>query len=500
MTSATARDVASRRRVSQDASWTRSNGGRETAQQPRLAGDERIETPFGTVHLEHTFPTDESSDLLFDLMDAQRAAQAYLWSLPLVGFLIFREQQAEVFGATEFGDFVVYDSLRERRGIVTANLTTPYIVNFTSLADGPVLIDYPAGPTAGAVLDFWQRPVCDLGLTGPDEGRGGGYFVLGPHHDPAQYAGSDRFVVRSETVNVLIGLRVLSTDPDAMTASREGLRLYRVGGEPAPARFIEGVDAEWRATPRRGLAYWEDLALILGEEPVRQVDKVMMAMLAPLGIAKGRPFAPDERQERILAEAAVVGELMLRNLQVNPRYTTPYWDGTSWYKSFDFDTSQETESMLQIDERGTWFYEAITSSKGMVHPTPGAGQVYMTTKRDNRGRLLRADRTYRLHVPPDVPAAQFWSLTLYSEDTRRPYDNGGTEIRSISLDSRDTQLQYDDDGSIDLYVGPQVPVGHESNWMKTVDEDGWFVYFRLYAPTEPFFDKAWALGDFEAVE
>ncbi|MFJ7417247.1 DUF1254 domain-containing protein [Streptomyces uncialis] len=53
-------------------------------------------------------------------------------------------------------------------------LTTPYIVNFTSLADGPVLIDYPAGPTAGGVLDFWQRPVVDLGQTGPDQGNGAG--------------------------------------------------------------------------------------------------------------------------------------------------------------------------------------------------------------------------------------------------------------------------------------------------------------------------------------
>ena len=62
----------------------------------------------------------------------------------------------------------------------------------------------------------------------------------------------------------------------------------------------------------------------------------------------------------------------------------------------------------------------------MVNPTPGAGQVYMTTKRDSDGNLLRADRTYRLHVPADVPVGQFWALTLYSENTRRPYDNGRT--------------------------------------------------------------------------
>ncbi|MEU7183917.1 MULTISPECIES: DUF1214 domain-containing protein [Streptomyces] len=189
----------------------------------------------------------------------------------------------------------------------------------------------------------------------------------------------------------------------------------------------------------------------------------------------------------------------MRNLQVNPRYTEPYWTGTSWFKSFDFEVEQETDTVLQLDQRATWFYEAVTSTQGMVHPTPGAGQVYLTSKRDSRARLVRADRTYRLHVPADVPVAQFWSLTLYSEDTRRPYDNGGTEIRSVSLDSRDEQLKFNDDGGIDLYIGPTAPAGARSNWVKTVAPDGWFVYFRLYAPSQPFFDKTWTLPDFEAV-
>jgi hypothetical protein len=123
----------------------------------------------------------------------------------------------------------------------------------------------------------------------------------------------------------------------------------------------------------------------------------------------------------------------------------------------------------------------------------------MTTKRDSNGRLLRADQTYGLHVPAPVPVAQFWGLTLYSEETRRPYDNGGTDARSINLDSRDDQLQRNPDDSIDLYVGPTAPRGMESNWMKTIAPDGWFVLFRLYAPTEPWFDRSWTLPDFERV-
>jgi hypothetical protein len=190
---------------------------------------------------------------------------------------------------------------------------------------------------------------------------------------------------------------------------------------------------------------------------------------------------------------------MARNIQVNPRFAEPYWPGTSWYKCFDFTIPQITDTKVELDERLAWFYEAVTSSEGMVNPVPGKGQVYMTTKRDSNGNLLRADKTYQLHVPQGVPVAQFWSLTLYSENTRRPYDNGGTEIKSISLDSRAEQLQYNPDGSVDLYIGAKAPEGMESNFMKTVGEDGWFVYFRLYAPTEPFFDKSYSLPDFEMI-
>ena len=135
----------------------------------------------------------------------------------------------------------------------------------------------------------------------------------------------------------------------------------------------------------------------------------------------------------------------------------------------------------------------------MVNPTVGAGQVYMTSKRDSQGRTLRADRTYKLHVPPKVPVGQFWALTLYSENTRRAYDNGGTEIRSVNLESTMKDLKQNNDGSVDLFIGPKPPAGFEMNHMKTVGNDGWFVYFRLYAPGQAFFDKTFSLGDFEMI-
>jgi hypothetical protein len=466
----------------------------------KLYGNEAIDSPYGTIELEHTYMTDESSQKIFDAMDFQRACQAYLWSIPLVGMATWQKEQDKNYETGELGVFAVLVSLKEKRGIVTGNLTTPYILSFYDLRKGALMVDLPAGATAGAILDFWQRPVADLGLTGPDQGQGGRYILAGPEDDLSNYANEDAYVFQSPTNNVMVGVRILDPSPEFAQQFKETIKMGKYGEPLRNCKFNENLDREWSGTPYRGIDYWKTLHEVIDREPVREQDKVWMAMLEPLGIKKGEPFAPDERQTRILLEGAAMGELVTRNIQVNPRYVEPYWPGTSWYKSFDFTIPQSTNYKVELDERATWFYEAVTSSEGMVNPVVGKGQVYMTTKRDKNGALLRADKTYKLTVPADVPVAQFWSLTLYSENTRRPYDNGGTEIESISLDSLTEQLQYNPDGSVDLYIGANAPEGLESNFMKTVDEDGWFVYFRLYAPTEPFFDKSFSLPDFEMID
>jgi hypothetical protein len=466
----------------------------------KLAGDETIITPIGEIRLVDNYFNDEASRRLFDEMDYQRAVQSYLWSHPLVSMITWRDRQAKAYEVTGATDFVVLRSLKEKRGIVTGNLTTPYIFNFTSLKDGALKVHYPPGRTAGGFLDFWQRPVADTGLTGPDQGKGGHYVIVGPEGDPKKYEKPGTFVIQSATNNLFFGLRILEPDPAFYEQFKTSLKMGRFGQPLKSSRFIQGKDVEWSATAPRGVEYWQLLSDVINDEPVRTIDKAWMAMLLPLGIEKGKPFKPDARQRDILLAGAAMGELMARNLQVNPRFAHPYWKGTSWYKSFDFTIPQETETRVELDERTTWFYEAVTSSEGMVNPKVGAGQVYMTTKRDSKGELLRADKTYRLRVPKNVPVGQFWAITLYSENTRRPYDNGETEIRGVNLDSQMKDLKYNQDGSIDLYVGAKAPAKFESNFLKTVGDDGWFVYLRLYAPLEPFFDKRFSLPDFQRMD
>ena len=307
-----------------------------------LKGDEVIETPIGNIELRDSYFDDNAAKRLFDEMDYQSAAQAYIWSTPLVSITTWRDNQGTAFGVKKDTDFVVLESLKEKRGIVTANLTTPYIFNFISLKSGPVQIDYPAGKTAGGVLYFWQRPIFDLGLTGPDRGMGATYVIVGPEDDAAKYKKDGVHVYQSATNNIFIGLRILDQDPGYFGKFTSEYKMGRAGKEIAPSNFIKGKDVEWSATAPRQLEYWKKLSEIINEEPVREIDKAWMAMIEPLGIVKGRPFDPDDRQKEILLKGAATGELMTRNLQVNPRYTEPYWEGTHWYKSFDFHIPQET--------------------------------------------------------------------------------------------------------------------------------------------------------------
>jgi hypothetical protein len=99
-------------------------------------------------------------------------------------------------------------------------------------------------------------------------------------------------------------------------------------------------------------------------------------------------------------------------------------------------------------------------------------------------------------VPANPPVKQFWSVTYYDEGTRQM---AATAQGRPDISSHKEDIVKNSDGSIDVYFGPKAPKGQETNWVQTNPGKGWFTYFRFYAPTEPFFDKSWALPDFEKV-
>ncbi|MEE2733590.1 MAG: DUF1214 domain-containing protein [Pseudomonadota bacterium] len=115
---------------------------------------------------------------------------------------------------------------------------------------------------------------------------------------------------------------------------------------------------------------------------------------------------------------------------------------------------------------------------------------------------MKGGEHYKLRIPANAPFEQFWSLTPYSEHSRGLINSKITEFVDANRDSRDKRLKYNSDGSVDLYFGPdnsKVPKDRTANWMMTNPGEGWFPYFRLYAPKKAFFDKSWKMGDFERI-
>jgi hypothetical protein len=222
-------------------------------------------------------------------------------------------------------------------------------------------------------------------------------------------------------------------------------------------------------------------------------------MLKPLGIEKGKPFKPDERQKKILTEAAIVGEAMAKASAFRKRFKgTSYRPDAQWEYVVPpgFAVDQDVENSTQFEERTALLYEAVCLSSGVVSKTPGVGSAYLGAYQSRDGHAFDGGNTYRLRVPPNAPAKQFWSVTLYDIDTRCLIQNK----EQIADRSSRQDLVKNTDGSVGLYFGPTAPKGFEKNWIPTVPGKAWFAYFRLYAPTEPYFDKSWPLLDIEKLK
>jgi len=464
---------------------------------PALA-QETQDTRIGKLSFESGYPSKETTQKLYDEMDFQRGCQAYLWGIPAVGINEWRKAHFDVFGAKN-GEMLSYLDFTEKLGILTPNYTTPYIITIIDIEkSGPFVVELPAGAMAGMIMDVWQRVLSDMGVVGPDAGKGGKYLILPPGHEKVEAPGY--FVVQSPGRILFAGVRLLDADKDkAIRELIPGIKTYTwsKSGAGQPMAVRRAGDKKWSQMPPHGMAYWDSLNDVVQLEPVMERDRLILAQLRFLGIEKGKEFRPDARQKKILEDAAVVGEAMAKANTSDKRVEPPFWPGTNWKHALVVSVDQRAQNYDQLDERAAWFYEAVAISKAMLTQTPGVGQRYIAAYKDKSGAWLDGGKTYKLHVPANPPVKGFWSVTAYDEGTRQMVV---TEQGRPDVSSRKEDIKKNSDGSIDVYFGPKAPAGHESNWVQTEPGKGWFAYFRFYAPTEEFFDQSWALPDVEEVK
>jgi hypothetical protein len=384
----------------------------------------------------------------------------------------------------------------------TLNSDTPYGGMLLDLHAGPLVIEIPEGPLLGAALDINQRWIMDMGLPGPDAGKGGRHLLL-PPGDKGE-APSGYYVGRATSYRVIAGMRSLPVAGDVPGAIA---RLQTITVRPLnpPSRWSEPTWFDqtpapqdqtpytWEAT----LRYWQTLYEVVNSEPPLEDSRAQYGDLAALGIVKGQPFEPDARMLRILEEAARLGAAQMRaEAFADRRPDRVVWKDRQWqWASLRFENgSFDTPNYRDTYALDKWFYQAIATSPAMFRRDPAAGSLYWLGLRDSAGMYLDGGKTYRLNVPVPVPAKLFWSVTVYDAETRSQVqtEQGKAALRSLfelrALPAGDTA---------DLYFGPATPRGCEGRWIQTIPGKGWFVYFRIYGPQQPAFDGSWKPGDFE---
>ncbi len=449
---------------------------------------------------ERGYPTADTAQRARDDADFQRAMTAYRFWYPSVSVEgIFN-------GNRELG---IKDG--EARGIAAAgprqlgftlNSDTPYGSGVLDLSKGPMVIELPPGPYIGLVNDHNQGWVLDMGLPGPDAGKGGKHLVL-----PPDYKGkipSGYFVGRSKSYKNLFALRALPVGGDvkkAMDALR-AVKVHPLGGN-ANLKVIDTTEQKMDASSLRwedNIKYWEILHKVINEEPLVPEFLPMCGLLAELGVEKGRPFDPDTRMKGILERAAKEGrDQMLVSAFDSSRPDRVNWPDRKWeWVGLVPNTAQfETPSGIDLEARDRWFAQAIVASPAMFNRRAGAGSLYWLSARDSAGAFLDGGKNYRLAIPQPVPGKLFWSVTIYDTQTRSQVqtDQDKAALRSLFELKGVSKTE-----PTDIYVGPSAPAGKEGRWIKTTPGRGWFAYIRIYGPEKAAFDKSWKPGDFEELK
>ncbi len=465
---------------------------------PGIAIPDRVETRLGTLNFVDGFPDDATAQRLLDNLDFQRAVQAYLLAIPAASQVADRNACLTLGPVNR--TIPIWEELVDSRTVgLTFNDNTVYSWGWINLKDGPLVVEVPP-EVLGAVNDIWFRWVIDLGITGPDQGKGGKYLFLPPGHEgdvPEGY-----HVVQSPTYNLWVPWRSFLKDGDprpGVESVKRFTRIYPLADADKPAPELTYVDLSgkpFNIVNPAGYEFWDLVNQAVQEEPPASLDQIRMGFYASIGIEHGKPFAPDERMRAILAEAAAVGDATARAIAFHWRQPEGYYyEGSSWQLPFVGGYLFQTQpGVLNLDAYSYYYFLATGVTPAMEEKMVGQGSQYAWTCRDANGEPLDGGKSYRLNLPPNIPVKDFWSVILYSNQTRSMIQ---TDQRFPSVSSQTDGLTTNPDGSVDVYFGPTPPEGKEKNWVQTVSGTGWNTILRLYGPLEPWFDKTWRPGEIE---
>ncbi len=436
----------------------------------------------------------------------QRATQTAVWAMPAVALVDFKKATIRDLGGTINDVVYLTKPFDSKHGFLTANDVTAYAWGNISTEKGPVVLEVPAASEKvsyfGSIVNAWQQPLEDVGpAPGADKGKGGKYLLLPPGFEgkiPQGY-----IVIKSDTKALGFAFRPRlykgATDADAAAYAHK-IKIYHLSevGDPPATKYLDATPSPYNSLPVYDYTFFQDMDDVIQNNPVRPQDKAMVALLESIGVKKGQAFNPNEEQKRAMNEGLKLAYSYMQSLFTTPgKAIIPLWEGKSQWYAWNFTKGQpeagfpfETNEKLLIDGRaGPYFY--VTYLPKYL----GGGTFYLTGIRDSDGDLFTGKDTYKLNVPKDVPAKDFWSVIVYSMKTK----GFVSKAERVGLSSRNMDtMQANDDGSYDVYFAPKAPKGKEANWIPTGED--FFLLFRLYGPESKDFFKTWSLGDLEKVK
>jgi hypothetical protein len=508
-----------------------------------ISAADQLETRLGTLEFVDGVPSPETSELVQDNLAFVHALNAYLNGFPgastqalLKGF-----QEAGV----ENNAILIFSELMDSNSLfLTANADTVYFVGIVDLTSGPMVVHTP--PQALALFDdMWFQWIVDFGLPGPDRGEGGRFLLVPPGYD-GSLPDSGFHVRHSRTTRaLLLGRSFINENPGQDPAPtveliKSTLKLYPYaqGGfgtsigtlleghvHPEPpvdipeTKFVEGTGLAFNTIPPSDFGFFELLNELVQDEPVDSNTNIeLMGDLAAIGIVKGKPFNPDKRMRAILEDAAAVGSATSRALVFDPRESEgfAYYDGSAWglplwVGGYSFETPPPLVTKEGIkplpptgarthNARTSFFYAYTGITPAMCMRLTGVGSQYIVAFKDADGNRLDGAKTYRVTLPPDIPAARFWSLTLYDNETRSMLQTPQRYPRAGSQSYPTPAATAEADGSTTVTFAPEQPSDSpDGNWIQTDEDKGFFVILRCYSPLESYFDKSWRPSEIEAV-
>jgi hypothetical protein len=465
---------------------------------------ETIETRFGTLEFPGGYPTEDTTQKVYDEIDLQRATQLYMDMYAALSAHGLMKGWVRDLGMEDSSQIsVTADRLDSSALVLTGNTESLYaFAVFDLKADGPTVFEVPPG-VMGPLDDHNFLFNADLGPTGMDKGQGGKYLLLPPGYDGEVPDGY--FVVRSETYMNFSFMRAnaatVGYGDKALAYYRDNAKIYPLATGPRPPVIVNASNVAWNSLVPEDASAFQWMHELISYEPAEAFGKELLGRLASIGIKQDEPFNPDGRMQKIMEQAAQEGVAMSRVIAFDSRQPEAVvYPGLTWESPFIGNSSSfDPDGYFNLEARTTFHFTAdgITPAMAMEMPE-GTGSRYQTTYKDSEERFLDGNKTYKLNVKPEVPVALFWAVTLYDPWTR-------SELQSQpfpSISSQQTQAPVtNDDGSIDVFFSNEKPDGvADQNWVRTLPDQGCFVYMRYYGPLQAFNDQTWLPNNVVLVE